>query len=296
MVNAMQLYQQYRGNDQDMALRQEASSRQGEAQGLQNQMLRFQFAQAQEQAARERHRQNMLAQAAASGNPNALMMADPKLGMQMQLGQQRIQAQREAAGSRERMMREAMEARERSARERGNKPIWDATRGVFVQPPGASNVAGSVISPPGLPKTQKQTEQENERQKTLETYAAARDGLISGLSDTSTGPFVGMAPAMTTKQQIGEGAVAAMAPVLKQIFRIAGEGTFTDKDQETLMKMVPTRNDRPDAIKSKMENIDRIISAKMGAPIPKKGGAGGGFDDPAKEERYQKWKAGQEKK
>ena len=59
-----------------------------------------------------------------------------------------------------------------------------------------------------------------------------------------------------------------MAPVLKQLFRSAGEGTFTDRDQELLLDMVPKRTDRAEAIAEKMANIDRIVSAKLGMSVP----------------------------
>ena len=145
MVNGLQLYQQYRGNEQEMGLRQEAAAREAEGSGLRNQMMRFQFAQAQEQAQRQRQQQNMLAQAVQSGNPNALMMADPKLAFQMQ--QMR---------SREQMHRERMAAQNQP---RPQQPQWDSGRGVWVMPPqagGAGGVSpgmgGGVVRPAGLPE------------------------------------------------------------------------------------------------------------------------------------------------
>ncbi|MFM7012460.1 MAG: hypothetical protein ACKO0Z_24555 [Betaproteobacteria bacterium] len=104
-------------------------------------------------------------------------------------------------------------------------------------------------------------------QQTWRTYVAARDGLVSSLNSTVTGPFLGRGgdtTAITEDQQTAEGAIAAMAPVLKQIFRIAGEGTFTDKDQELLLRMVPTRKDKAGARVRKLKNIDRIIKSKLG--------------------------------
>lgn len=98
----------------------------------------------------------------------------------------------------------------------------------------------------------------------LNVYETAMSGLIEGLGETVTGPIVGRLPAFTANQQIAEGAVAAMAPILKQMFRSAGEGTFTDKDQELLLDMVPTRKDEPEARQSKINNIDAIIRAKLG--------------------------------
>jgi len=100
----------------------------------------------------------------------------------------------------------------------------------------------------------------------LNMYETATRGLVESLSETTTGPFVGFLPALTTNQQIAEGSVAAMAPILKQLFRGAGEGTFTDKDQELLLQMLPTRKDRADAIAAKLANIDAIVRAKLATP------------------------------
>ena len=55
-----------------------------------------------------------------------------------------------------------------------------------------------------------------------------------------------------------------MAPVLKQLFRASGEGTFTDKDQEMLIAMVPTRSTLPEARVVQLAAIDSIVSAKLG--------------------------------
>jgi len=98
----------------------------------------------------------------------------------------------------------------------------------------------------------------------LQVYDTAMNGLTESLGGTVTGPAAGWLPAVTTNQQIAEGAIAAMAPVLKQMFRGSGEGTFTDKDQELLLKMVPTRKDTSEARESKIRNIDAIVRAKLG--------------------------------
>lgn len=99
--------------------------------------------------------------------------------------------------------------------------------------------------------------------RSLAVYDEAMAGLVSALSNTRTGPGMGWI-SLTSDQQVADGAVAAMAPVLKQLFRGAGEGTFTDRDQEMLLNMVPTRKDHPEAIKAKIENIDGIVRAKLG--------------------------------
>lgn len=98
---------------------------------------------------------------------------------------------------------------------------------------------------------------------TMALYETARDGLVSALEGTETGPVVGRFPAFTSSQQEAVGAVAAMAPVLKQLFRAAGEGVFTDRDQALLLDMIPKRTERPEARASMMRNIDAIVKAKL---------------------------------
>lgn len=105
-----------------------------------------------------------------------------------------------------------------------------------------------------------------DKQTAWNMYREARDGLIAGLSGSNTGPVAGRVPAITSAQQVAEGGVSAMAPVLKQLFRVAGEGTFTDRDQALLLEMVPTRRDNPAARDAKIANIDRIVRAKLGIP------------------------------
>jgi hypothetical protein len=129
---------------------------------------------------------------------------------------------------------------------------------------------GNLEAIPGGPHDTKISDKAVEAKKILQAYATARDGLLDGLDGTDTGPLAGRIPASTSAQQIAEGGVAAMAPILKSIFRAAGEGTFTDKDQDLLMAMIPTRLDNADARATKLANIDRIISAKLGMPVPER--------------------------
>jgi hypothetical protein len=110
-----------------------------------------------------------------------------------------------------------------------------------------------------------------QNEKAYATYQAGMTGLVKGLGGTNTGPIAGRMPAVTASQQIADGAVAAMAPVLKGLFRSAGEGTFTDKDQEMLLAMMPTRRDEPEARAAKLANVDAIVRAKLGL--------GGGADN-----------------
>lgn len=104
-----------------------------------------------------------------------------------------------------------------------------------------------------------------------QTYKTAIGQLEQSASQTTTNPVVGLLPAVTANAQIMEGAVSMMAPVLKEMFRQAGEGTFTDKDQELLLKMVPTRNEHPEAIKAKLGMIDNLVRAKLQQGAPQDG-------------------------
>lgn len=114
--------------------------------------------------------------------------------------------------------------------------------------------------------------------RTLAIYDSAMSNLANALSETTTAPGVGWVPAMTANAQIAEGAQAVMAPILKSMFRTAGEGTFTDQDQKMLMDMIPTRSDLPEARAAKIQAIDAVVRAKLGAsqseePAPAESGS-----------------------
>lgn len=98
----------------------------------------------------------------------------------------------------------------------------------------------------------------------LKVYESGIQSLRDALGDTTTGPLVGLLPAFTSEAQIADGAIAIMAPVLKGMFRSAGEGTFTDKDQELLLGMIPTRKDTPEAARAKLQALDNLVAAKLG--------------------------------
>lgn len=105
-----------------------------------------------------------------------------------------------------------------------------------------------------------------EKARAWEAFKISLQGVEKGMAQSETGPIVGRIPAFTSEQQIAEGATATLAPILKQLFRSAGEGVFTDKDQELLMQMAPTRKDLPDARAWKLRQIAAIVAAKMGIP------------------------------
>ena len=106
--------------------------------------------------------------------------------------------------------------------------------------------------------------EDRSNKKAWNVYSNAMDNFAQAMSGTITGPFVGFIPAITANAQIADGAIAVMAPVLKDVFRSAGEGTFTKDDQEVLMEMLPTRKDKPKARVAKIKAVDALVRAKLG--------------------------------
>jgi hypothetical protein len=102
-------------------------------------------------------------------------------------------------------------------------------------------------------------------QKTLNVYTSAMSDLTKALDDTITGPFVGLTPGLTANAQIADGAVAMMLPLMKDVFRGAGEGTFTEGDQKILTNLIPTRSTLPEARIAQIQMIDTMIRAKLSA-------------------------------
>jgi len=103
-----------------------------------------------------------------------------------------------------------------------------------------------------------------------DAYQKAMEGVKSAFESADTGPIAGRMPAVTVAAQTAEGARASAAPVLKQLFRSAGEGVFTDKDQQLLMDMMPDRKDHPEVVQTKLNTIDAIVKAKLsqGGAVP----------------------------
>jgi len=87
--------------------------------------------------------------------------------------------------------------------------------------------------------------------------------LEESLAGTTTGAFAGLMPAITGSQQMADQAVAMMAPLLKQTFRAAGEGVFTDKDQELLLAMLPTRGTSSEVAARAIQNIRMLVEFKL---------------------------------
>jgi hypothetical protein len=121
---------------------------------------------------------------------------------------------------------------------------------------------------PGGPATTDAMKAKESKKDTFALYETTRDALVSGLEGTATGPVMGRLPAFTAGQQIGTSGVAQMAPVLKQLFRVSGEGVFTDRDQALLLEMIPDRKVRKEARGKIIENLDAIVKAKLGMSGP----------------------------
>jgi hypothetical protein len=137
-----------------------------------------------------------------------------------------------------------------------------------------AEVAGEIETAKGLAKEEikKQVKQEKEK-ITYKVFTKALDGLSQALGATSlTGPLLGRLPAATTSAQIAEGAKAIMLPTLKNIFREAGEGTFTDSDQKALEQLLPRRGQTKEAQIAQIEAIEKIVKAKLNIPEAKEGG------------------------
>ena len=112
-----------------------------------------------------------------------------------------------------------------------------------------------------LDKTQKAVAGE----KTYKVFNIALDNLSSALGATSlTGPIAGRLPASTTAAQIADAGKAIMLPVLKNIFREAGEGVFTDSDQRALEALLPRREQTKEAQLATMDAVEMIVKAKLG--------------------------------
>jgi hypothetical protein len=106
--------------------------------------------------------------------------------------------------------------------------------------------------------------------RAFDVYQSGIAGLEQDLLGTSTGYFQGMLPAITSSQQKADMAINRMAPLLKNIFRESGEGVFTDRDQELLIGMIPTRGTNPEVIASSIKAINDIVRLKLGASAEKK--------------------------
>jgi hypothetical protein len=143
-------------------------------------------------------------------------------------------------------------------------------------PPGPGTLY-QVVGPDGKPRfvtaeeargQQPFVKTDDDKSATASTALSAWEqgigALETAMSNTVTGPIAGRSPALTDDQQVADASVAALAPLLKQIFRAAGEGVFTNYDQQLLLGMIPDRKINAGARASIIANIDSIVRAKLG--------------------------------
>ena len=102
--------------------------------------------------------------------------------------------------------------------------------------------------------------------KALRAYEASISSLATALGNTYTGIGGGLVSAFTVKGQIANASIALMAPILKDVFRGAGEGTFTKDDQEILMAMLPTLDMKPAARAASLAAVEAVVRAKLSVP------------------------------
>lgn len=137
----------------------------------------------------------------------------------------------------------------------------------FMPQQQAIETQGAIDRAAGTEQAKARVERESS-QRTMSrahsVFQVAMQGVKDGLSGASTGPIVGRLPALSESQQMADGGVAAIQPILKSLFREAGEGTFTDKDQDLLTAMIPTRADHAAVREWKIQNIERIVAEKLG--------------------------------
>ena len=93
------------------------------------------------------------------------------------------------------------------------------------------------------------------------------DNLGAALGATGqTGKIFGNLPAVTTGAQLADNAKAILLPIMKGVWRGAGEGVFTDKDQEALEAMFPSRDMTPEAAKQALLVIRQLTELKLQSP------------------------------
>lgn len=105
------------------------------------------------------------------------------------------------------------------------------------------------------------------------TWQTAAGQYFEAHKNAGWGPGIGGAYGMRKQAQ------ASLAPVLKGIFRLSGEGVFSDRDQELLIDMAPKSWMTDAQAEKALRNIDAIVRAKMGIADPTEGSAPASDED-----------------
>jgi hypothetical protein len=103
--------------------------------------------------------------------------------------------------------------------------------------------------------------------KALTVYSGASNRLMKSLGETETGPIIGLIPAVTGNAKTAERVINQMGPVLKSVFRQAGEGAWTNFDQIALMEIAADRTLEPEARVKVMGALDALVRETAGQPV-----------------------------
>jgi len=139
-----------------------------------------------------------------------------------------------------------------------------------------SEPSGFRVVPYGGTETQLERDAlKKQNQDNYAAFAKSLKDLGSAMGATTTGPGLGWLPAITSGQQLVESSRRILSPQLKDLFRKAGEGVFTNADQLVLEGLIPDRNTSPDVAKKNIQMIDYLVRIKLGIPIDPGSGAAG---------------------
>lgn len=90
--------------------------------------------------------------------------------------------------------------------------------------------------------------------------------LRDAFKGTGTGPLVGQFSGYTSSSQKALAARDIMSPMLKQVVRDSGEGTFAKNDQDQIDAMMPKETDLPEVVDYKIGLLDTFVRGKLGVP------------------------------
>jgi hypothetical protein len=106
-------------------------------------------------------------------------------------------------------------------------------------------------------------DENSSNERILETVESSLEDLEGAFNNALTGPIVGLGPSITKPAQALDLAHATVSAILKQVFKVAGEGNFSDSDQKLLLGLIPDkRTDRSVAIAQK-NLIREIVKSKI---------------------------------
>lgn len=150
---------------------------------------------------------------------------------------------------------------------------------------GAPRVALSPVQQRDLRLSEEKTNNEIKKQnlelakarlELLKTNYQTMKAVESGLKELKTsfegfgdgGVVSGSLPPVTEGAITAESGIDGFLPILKDIFRIPGEGTFTEGDQEVLEGVMPTRRDTAALRTRKYQYIKDLVDLKLGFDRP----------------------------